>query len=208
VDYEEAFAAVVRYSTLRLLFAIGAEQDMDIEHIDVSTAFLNGNLSEKVYMEQPSGHEKGDGNKVCLLKKSIYGLKQASRAWNQKIHDVLIEIGYKQSKCEPCVYVKNKKGSKVIIALYVDDFFIFSDNVNEKQRLIKVLQGNFDLKLLGPVKHCMGMKVNRDRKKGILTLSQTEYTKNLLAKFEMANCKPISTPMELNLKPEKEGCCV
>jgi hypothetical protein len=55
--------------------------------------------------------------------------------------------------------------------------------VNEKQRLIKVLQGNFDLKLLGPVKHCVGMKVNRDRKKGILTLSQKEYTKNLLAKF-------------------------
>jgi hypothetical protein len=89
----------------------------------------------------------------------------------------------------------------------VDDLFIFSDNVYEKQRLITVLQGNFDLKFLGPVKHCLGMKVNRDRKKGILTLSQREYAKNLLAKFEMANCKPVSTPMELNFKLEKAVVC-
>lgn len=71
VDFNETFAPVVRYSTLKLLFAIGNEIDMDIEHLDVSTAFLNSKLDEQIYMEQPSGFEKDNANKVCLLKKSI-----------------------------------------------------------------------------------------------------------------------------------------
>lgn len=94
IDFEETFAPVVKHSTIRLLFAIANERNMDIDHLDVKTAFLNGELDEKIYMEQPSGFETEKTKQVCLLKKCIYGLKQASRAWNKRIHLVLKKIRY------------------------------------------------------------------------------------------------------------------
>ena len=108
---------------------------MDMDHLDVTTAFLNGDLKEVIYMEQPTGFEIE--NKVCLLKKSIYGLKQASRAWNETVNRVLTKVGYVQLSCESCVYVKKmSKDSMVIVALYVDDFFIFSNHKVEKTEII------------------------------------------------------------------------
>lgn len=89
VDYTETFSPVVRGSTLRLLLALAAKRNMEIEHLDVDTAFLNGELEEEIFMSQLEGFEvKGQETKVCLLKKSIYGLKQASRSWNKRIHCV------------------------------------------------------------------------------------------------------------------------
>lgn len=199
IDYEATFAPVVRHSTLRLLFAIGVENNMDIEHIDVNTAFLNGDLKECIYMEQPTGFAIEGQNKVCLLKKSLYGLKQASRAWNEKVHKVLVNNGYTQLKTEKCVFFKDK----VIIALYVDDFFIFSSNEYQKKMLCELLNSNFSIKLLGPVKQVLGMKVERNRKQGILKLSQSEYVKNLLIKFGMEDCHKVATPMEVNFNPPK-----
>jgi hypothetical protein len=94
IDYQETFSPVVRYSTLRMLFSLAVQLDMTIDHMDVVTAFLNGDLKEEVYMEQPEHYVSG-GNKVCLLRKAIYGLKQASKAWYDKIHSVLISLGFK-----------------------------------------------------------------------------------------------------------------
>ncbi|KAJ8709420.1 hypothetical protein PYW07_009246 [Mythimna separata] len=199
VDYEATFAPVVRHSTLRLLFAIGVENDMDIEHIDVNTAFLNGDLHEQIYMEQPTGFAIEGQNKVCLLKKSLYGLKQASRAWNEKVHKVLVNNGYTQLKTEKCVFYKDN----IIIALYVDDFFIFSSNEHQKKMLYELLNSKFNIKLLGPVTQALGMKVDRNREHGTLKLSQSEYVKNLLTKFGMDDCRKVATPMEVNFNPPK-----
>lgn len=83
LDYSDTFSPVVRHSTLRILFSIATQFNLEMDHLDVTTAFLNGDLSETIYMEQPIGFSNGAKNKVCLLKKSIYyGLKQASRVWN------------------------------------------------------------------------------------------------------------------------------
>lgn len=197
IDYNYTFAPVVRHSTLRLLFSIAVQRDMDIDHIDVSTAFLNGELEETIYMEQHVGYEK-DVEKVCLLKKGIYGLKQASRSWNMKVNNLLTSIGYKRSKCENCVYVLKKDGKLVIIALYVDDFFIFSEHSEEKASLINTLKQNFEIKELGEVKNCLGMKIERDKKNGTLKLSQPEYIRALLEKYGMQECKSVQTPMQVN----------
>ncbi|CAH2092873.1 unnamed protein product [Euphydryas editha] len=105
IDYSETFSPVVRHSTMRVLFCIANELDMEIEHVDVTTAFLHGNLEEQIFMEQPVGFET-DKDKVCLLNKSIYGLRQSSRIWNCKVNSVLTSNGYLQSQCEPCVYLK------------------------------------------------------------------------------------------------------
>lgn len=203
IDFNETFAPVVRHSTIRLLFAIGNQLDMDMEHLDVTTAFLNGELDEQIFMEQPSGFNNQNSDKVCLLKKSIYGLKQASRVWNQKINSVLRSIGYIQSKCEPCVYIKKEKDTLVLVALYVDDFFIFSNSKSEKKKLIDLLKSNFDVKCLGPITDCLGMRVVRNKDKGTLSLSQSQYVENLLNRFGMTEAKAAATPMAANTKLEK-----
>lgn len=206
IDYEETFAPVVRHSTLRLLFAIAVNEDMDIEHVDISTAFLNGHLSEEIFMEQPPGFEIG--NKVCKLQKCIYGLKQASRSWNQRLHTELIKLEFKQNIKDPCVYFKRDiDGNLIIIAVYVDDFYVFSKSKCEKEKLYTALEENFDVKFLGELKNCLGMRVCRNRAEGTLTIDQTNYVKKLLIKFGMENCNIAATPMEVNLKLDKAGKC-
>lgn len=201
VDYNQTFSPVVRHSTMRILFSIANDLDMDIDHIDVTTAFLNGKLNEEIYMEQPQGFKHN--NKVCLLQKSIYGLKQASRVWNETVHNLLTKHGYRQTKCEPCVYIKRTNYKKLtILALYVDDFFIFSNCCKEKSYIINILSNNFNIKNLGPIKNCLGMSVHRDRTKGTILLRQSEYIKKLLSRFGMLDANGVSTPMQVNEKFE------
>ena len=105
IDYTETFSPVVRHTTLRLLFALSVQLNLDTAHLDVKTAFLNGDLEETVYMQKPdcfvcSSNKK---NKVLKLKKAIYGLKQSSRAWHKKVDDCLLANCYKKSKLEPCL---------------------------------------------------------------------------------------------------------
>ncbi|RVE41367.1 hypothetical protein evm_013983 [Chilo suppressalis] len=131
IDYCETFSPVVWHSTLRLLFSLANEYDLQIDHIDINTAFLNGELKETIYIEQPPGFGVGD-DRVCLLLKGIYGLKQASRIWNQKVHTLLSNNGYSQSKCKPCVYIKKYNNNNLImVALYVDDFYVFYSGKND-----------------------------------------------------------------------------
>lgn len=198
VDYNETFSPVVRHSTMRILFSLANDFNMNIEHIDVTTAFLNGELNELIYMEQPVGFINKNDSKVCLLLKSIYGLKQASRMWNSKVHDLLTKNDYIQIKCEPCVYMKEENNCITMVALYVDDFYIFTNSSNNE--LLHLLEKAYNVKNLGALKNCLGMKVTRDRSKGILTLDQSEYIKKLLLRFGMINCKHVSTPMTVDCK--------
>lgn len=190
---------VVRHSTMRLLFAIATENNLNIDHFDIDTAFLNSDLDESILMEQPEGFCY-DKSKVCLLLKSIYGLKQASRLWNLKVNEVLLQDGL---KCEPCVYIKRVNNSILIVALYVDDFYVFGTNSDATKSLYNLLESKFNVKSLGPIQVCLGMRVSRDKIKGILTLDQAQYIKRLLCKFGMETCKPVSTPMQVNNKLSK-----
>lgn len=161
VDYDETFAPVVRHSTLRLLVALSAQLDLCINHVNTNTAFLNGVLEETVFMKQPQGFEvPNKENMVCKLKKAIYGLKQSSRTWNKKIDIVLTSLGYKKSDLEPCLYIKKGKNNFLtIIALYVDDLFIFSINSIENECLKTEHGYKFKIRDLGEAKHCLGMRI-------------------------------------------------
>lgn len=152
IDYTETFSPVIRFSNLRLLLAITAELDLEADHLDVETAFLNGEIDQEIYMCQPEGFvEPGLENKVCLLKKAIYGLKQSSRLWYEKAREVLVKLNFVQSKIEPCIFFKNSTNSVVFVALYVDDFFIFYNDFNSVQRLKAELCKQFHTKDLGPI---------------------------------------------------------
>lgn len=206
IDYLETYSPVIRFSNLRLLLAMTAELNLETVHLDVETAFLNGDIDEDIYMSQPEGFEEpGFENKVCLLKKAIYGLKQSSRLWYQKAHSVLLNLKFKQSEIEPCIFFKNTLESIVIVALYVDDFFIFHNNFDEFKMLKFALEKNFHIKDLGPISYCLGMKVERNRSKHELKVSQELYINKVLQRFQMTDCNIASTPLEQNLKFSNEG---
>jgi len=135
-DYDQTFAPVVRLSSLRILFALSAEFDWEIDHIDVTTAFLNGDLTETIYIEQPEGFiKRGEEGKVCLLKRALYGLKQAAKSWNDKIHNHLINQNFCRSDYDPCIYIRKEGKNYVVIGLHVDDFYIFSNSKQETKKL-------------------------------------------------------------------------
>lgn len=204
IDYTETFSPVVRHTTLRLLFALSVKLGLDVNHLDVKTAFLNGDLEETIYMRMPECYNSDSSVcKVLKLKKAIYGLKQASRAWNKKVDNCLISNGYQRSKIEPCMYIKNINKCKTIVTVYVDDFFIFSNDKIETKNLKQILSNKFSIKDLGEVKLCLGMNVNFNKDKGFVTLSQENYIDQLLSKFNLTDCKTVDTPMEIKLNVNK-----
>jgi hypothetical protein len=105
VDFEETFASVCRYESIRLLLGIVAAKCLKLKQFDVKTAFLNGELEEKIFMAQPEGLDDGNSNLVWLLKKPLYGLKQAPRCWNKGITQVLDGLGFRVSESDPSVFI-------------------------------------------------------------------------------------------------------
>jgi hypothetical protein len=187
---------VVRNSSIRVLLALAAELDLD-----VTTDFLNGDLQEEVYMCQPEGFiKKGEEQKVCLLKKALYGLKQSSRAWNKKIHSPLLELGLKRSEYEPCIYYSMDEQSTMIVALYVDDLLLFSDNESKKEKLKGSLMKKFKMKDMVEASQYLGMTISHDRKEKTVQIDQGHYIKQILKKSGMEESKPVVTPMEVNQK--------
>ncbi|KAG7302557.1 hypothetical protein JYU34_002203 [Plutella xylostella] len=187
-----------------MLLAIAAEYNMEIDHMDVITAFLNGDLKEQVYMEQPEGFEiKGGNGKVYKLNKAIYGLKQAAKSWYDKLDTALTQnFGFKRVSTEPCVYFKSHQGKPMIISIYVDDILLFTScSAEEKKKLKDKLMKEFAMRDLGAAHHILGMKITN--KDGRITLDQSNYIQTVLNKFQMSDCKPASTPMEAGLKLHK-----
>ena len=170
--------------------------------MDGKSAFLNGVLEEKVYLEQPPRYMKiGEEKKVLKLKKALYGLKQAPRAWNTRIDTYFKENGYKQCSHEHALYTKKSGGNVILIAFYVDDL-IFSDNNDEIIEEFKsMMTQEFEMADLGLLKFFLGFEVKQGET-GIF-ISQETYAKEILKKYKMENCNPVSIPMELGAKLSK-----
>ncbi|GJV05616.1 retrotransposon protein, putative, ty1-copia subclass [Tanacetum coccineum] len=134
---------------IRILIAIAAYYDYEIWQMDVKTAFLNGHLSEEVYMEQPEGFVNPKyPNHVCKLKRSIYGLKQASRQWNKRFDDEIKKFGFTQNPDEPCVYLKASGSYVAILILYVDDILLMGNNIPMLQDVKSYLGRKFGIERL------------------------------------------------------------
>ncbi|EJF56279.1 hypothetical protein DICSQDRAFT_71809 [Dichomitus squalens LYAD-421 SS1] len=166
--------------------------------MDVKTAFLNGDLEEEIYMEQPEGWVvKGKEDHVCLLKKAIYGLKQASRQWNAKIHQSLLDLEFTRTYSDAGVYVYRRHGgnSVTIVVLYVDDLLLFGDNKNHIKQVKRMLGRQYKMTDLGAVQRFLGLRIRRDRASRIVDIDQEDYVQSVLERFEMADCKPANTPL-------------
>ncbi|GKD36049.1 retrotransposon protein, putative, ty1-copia subclass [Tanacetum coccineum] len=174
---------------------------------DVKIAFLNGHLSEDVYMVQPEGFvDPKHPNKVCKHQRSIYGLKQASRSWNKRFDVEIKKIGFTQNPDESYVYLKASRSSVAFLILYVDDILRMKNNVTMLQEVKSWLSKYFSMKDLGEATYILGIKIIRNRSKRLIALSQRAYLEKILKKFRMENSKKGYTPMMEKPDYKKSQC--
>ncbi|CAM8938448.1 unnamed protein product [Rhodiola kirilowii] len=196
IDYHEIFAPVVKFKTIRIMLALVAINDLELEQLDVKTAFLHGELDEQIYMKQPPGFvDKKYPEHACYLKKSLYGLKQSPRLWYKRFDSYVLQLGFVRSNYDPCFYFASVENCPVYMLLYVDDILLISKSVDKIKVLKSQLSSEFDMKDLGKAKKILGMVIDRDRSKCFLKLHQRPYLEKIVSKFSSLDCKPVQVPL-------------
>ncbi|KAL5851084.1 hypothetical protein ACOSQ3_006202 [Xanthoceras sorbifolium] len=196
INYTETFSPVSKKHSLRVILVLVAQFNFELQQMDMKTAFLNGDLEDEVFMKQPKGFSSSDGEQlVCKLKKSIYDLKQASRQWYLKFHNVISSFGFVENIMNQCIYQK-VSGSKIcFLVLYVDDILLATNDKGLLYEVKQFLSENFDMKDMGEASYVISIKIHRDRFQGILGLSQETYINKVLERFRMKDCSPSVAPI-------------
>lgn len=195
INYQETFSPVVRYENIRLVMALAVEYGIYLHQMDVSSAYLNGDLDELVFMKQPPYFDD-DSGKVLKLKKSLYGLKQSGRQWNSKLNDVLKKLGFTPCTSDPCIYTKRENGSYNIIVVYVDDLIVGSTSLENLKNIKHSIATEFEVVDGGELSHFLGMEFSREGCLGSITITQKQYIIEMLEQYRMLDCKEVSTPLE------------
>ena len=202
VDFEEVFAPVARIETVRFIIALAASRGWEIHHLDVKTAFLHGDLKEDVYVQQPEGFRvKGKEEKVYKLRKALYGLRQAPRAWNEKLNSVLEGLKFVKCSKEPSLYRKTTSSQFLLVAVYVDDLLVAGSCSRMIKEFKQAMSDVFDMSDLGLLAYYLGIEV--DQQKDGITLRQERYANKILSETGMEGCNATHTPMEFGLKISK-----
>ncbi|KAG8488484.1 hypothetical protein CXB51_016201 [Gossypium anomalum] len=197
LDYDEMFSPVAKITTVRVLIAIAASKNWCLWQIDVKNAFLHGELDLEIYMNQPIGFQSAaHPDYVCKLRKALYGLKQALRAWYGKISEFLTHDGFSVATADSSLFVKSKGGQIITVLVYVNDLIVTGDWEEEILQTKENFSIRFQMKEVRQLKHFLGLEIDHTSE-GIL-LHQQKYSRDLLKRFGMSECKPITTPVELN----------
>jgi hypothetical protein len=178
LDYFDTFSPVAKVSTVRVLLTLASVNKWHLHQMDVNNAFLHGELQEDVYMAIPEGVQVNKQNQVCKLLKSLYGLKQASRKWYEKLSSLLISEGYTQSTDDYSLFTLRKENQFIVLLVYVDDIILVGTDLKEFTRIKTILDTNFKIKDLGILKYFLGLEVAHSEQ-GI-TISQRKYCLDLL----------------------------
>lgn len=204
IDCDETFSPVVKPATIRTVLSLAVSRQWPIHQLDVKNAFLNGTLSETVYMHQPPGFsDPQHPNHVCLLKKSLYGLKQAPRVWFQRFAGYATKIGFQQSQCDSSLFIFHRGSEIAYLLLYVDDIVLTASSANLLNHIITSFHSEFDMTDLGPLNYFLGISVIRNNN-GIF-LSQQKYASEILDRAHMLNCNPAKTPVDTDSKIGPHG---
>jgi hypothetical protein len=175
--------------------------------MDVKISFLNGNLTEDVYITQPEGFiDPKHAGKICKLQKSIYGLKQASQSWNLCFDEVVKGVGFIKDVEEPCVYKKVSGSALVFLVLYVDDILLIGNDIPMIEAVKSSLRKSFSMKNLGEVAYILGIKIYRDRSNRLIGLSQDAYIDKILNQFNMQDPKKGFLPVSHGITFSKKHC--
>ena len=200
-DYHETFATVVKPMSYKALFAIVSALDLEIEQLDVRTAFLYGAIDEEIFVEQPTGQEDGS-NRVCLLNKALYSLKQALRIWFLIFAMFPKKLGFSPLSADLAVFARGN----TFIPVYVNNMLIMRPSITEIEAIKHALGTRFNMSNLKQCHFYLGMSVRRDKPQRVLFLSQRGYIERTLRNFGMWNAKPVITPMDINkLELPEEG---
>ncbi|XP_022040828.1 uncharacterized mitochondrial protein AtMg00810-like [Helianthus annuus] len=199
IDCGETFSPVVKPSTIRTVLSIALSKSWHVHQLDVSNAFLHGKLNEVVYMYQPMGfRHTGFPDHVCRLKKSLYGLKQASRAWYQRFTDYVLTLGFRQSKCDASLFTLHDDATVAYLLLYVDDILLVTSTDQLRHQLMARLANEFAMKDLGPLSFFLGVAVTRQH--NTMFLSQQSYALDIIARAGMQSCNPVTSPVDTHSK--------
>lgn len=204
INYSETFSPTARMASVRTLMDVAVQEDLTVHQMDVKSAYLNAPIDHTVFIEQPLGFNQGENNKfVFKLKKSLYGLKQSGRLWNNLLHHFLISQNFIQSMCDNCVYTRHRDNTKDIIVVWVDDLIIASSNlqcVNEVKRMLSL---KFKMKDLGEISWFLGIEFQvKDQS---INMNQTNFINKILDRFKMSDCHPKSIPCDLGIDKENDG---
>jgi hypothetical protein len=184
IDFEKVFAPVATMESVKVNLCLVAHYNWIVYHMDVKSTFLNGDLTEEVYVSQPPGFiNRGQEGKVLKLHKALYGLRQAHRAWNAKLDVELKRLGFRKCKIEHGLYTREVDQNILIIGVYVDDLIIMEKTRNEVEAFKKEMKRIFHMSDLGPLSYYLGIKVKQDHE-GIW-LGQSAYASKLLEKVGM-----------------------
>lgn len=212
VDFNETFAPVAKQSTVRTVLAIAAGKDLEAEQVDVDTAFLFAPIDDELYIKQPDGFEDAEHpNKVCLLRKSLYGTKQAARQWNKTLDDFFRGKNFVRADADPCLYTRTNDDEYSAVVVYVDDMIVVSRDSVGVRNIIKELKTKFSIKELGEPRFILGIEVTRDRSARTITLSQRGYILQLAERFRMKNAKPVYLPADANsrlTRAQDDASCI
>ncbi|KAJ0634467.1 putative RNA-directed DNA polymerase [Helianthus annuus] len=163
-DYFETFSPVAKIDTIRVLFSIAANKGWPLHQFDVKNVFLHGELNEEVYMDAPPGfNENFKAGETCRLKKSLYGLKQSTRAWFGRFTLVMKKYGFKQSNSDHTLFLKRRGSLVTCLIIYVDDMILTGNDEEEMLMLRDKLFSEFEMKDLGRLKYFLRIEVLRSK---------------------------------------------
>ena len=198
IDYDELFAPVTRYETLRILLALATSRKWAHRQFDVKTAFFNGDLIQIIFIEAPEGVTLSEGM-CCHLHKALYGLKQSPREWYTCLTKFLQSQGFERTNFDPCLFIR--RNPFCLINIYVDDLFTFAEKDHHLEDIAKELSKKFEITDAGPIS--FGLGINFTWTDNGLYLSQETYLKSVLTRYGFSECKTISTPLDLNITFQK-----
>ncbi|GJV58768.1 retrovirus-related pol polyprotein from transposon TNT 1-94 [Tanacetum coccineum] len=206
IDYDETYAPVARLESIRILLAYACALDFKLLEMDVKSAFLNGFINEEVYVAQPPGFidfEKPDH--VYKLKKALYVLKQAPKAWYDRLKSFLVKHEYKMGMVDNTLFTKKKSSNLVIVQIYVDDIIFGSTCQDKCDEFAKIMHDEFEMSMMGKLNFFLGLQI-KQIEDGIF-FNQSKYIKEMLKKFGLEDSKPIKAPMSSDTKLTKDEEC-
>ena len=158
---------MVKPTTVQIVLTFALSKGWFLQQLDDNNAFLNGDLQDEVYMNQPQGFIYSDSNLVCRLKKSLYGLKQAPRSWFEKLSSTLHHFGFHTTKCDPSLFTRVTSNKPIYVLVYVDDIIIIGSSVGAVKQLVTSLNTKFALKDLSSLNYFLGIQVKPTASGGI-----------------------------------------